>query len=52
MIFSACLDEVAVGDAAVSVDPSFAGPCEFLGSAEYMVDFTKGGNFVLGAVVG
>ena len=52
MLFSACLDDVIVVGAAVSVDSSFAGPCECLGSAEHMVDFTKGGSFVRDAVVG
>ena len=52
MIFSAFLDDVIVVDAVVSVDPSFAGTYEVLGSAEQMVDFTKGGSFVLDSVVG
>ena len=51
VLFSACLDDVIVVGAAASVDPSFAGTCEFLGSAEQMVDFTRGGTVVLGGSV-
>ena len=51
MIFAVCLGDAIVVNAVVLADPSFAGTCEVLGSAEQMVDFTKGGTEVLGGSV-